>query len=59
MLAVDFLTVETICLQRLYVGVLHRTGQSTSASGRMHADAERAVGNATCPTTDVDVGGAL
>ena len=38
--------------------VLHRAGQPPRASGRMHADSERAVGDATGPAGDVDAGGA-
>ena len=38
--------------------VLHRAGQPPGSSGRMHTDAELAVGHATGPAGDVDAGGA-
>ena len=57
MLAVDFFTIETFWLQRLYVLFFIELG-GRRVHLAVHADAERAVGDATGPACDVDVGGA-
>ena len=59
MLAVDFFTVETIWLQRLYVLFFIELGSRRVHVARLHAESERAMGHPAGPTAVVDVGGAL
>ncbi len=56
MLAVDFFTVETIWLQRLYVLFFIELGQPPRVHRGLHGESERAVGDTAGPATDVDAG---
>lgn len=56
LLAVDFFTVETVWLQRLYILFFIELG-SRRVPGRMHIESQCAVGHPAHPPTNLDVGG--
>jgi hypothetical protein len=56
MLAVDFFTVETMWLQRLYVLFLIELGSRPCAHRGLYAESERVVGDPAGPASDLDAG---
>jgi hypothetical protein len=59
MLAVDFFTVETVSLRRLYAFFFIELGSRRGALRRLHGELERGLGHPACPSARLGIGGAF